>query len=82
VSAAPDASRLAEKRRLLEGLSSSSKRVPHPVVSTWGLANLEISVPIGSFPVDGAEEPSSTAGSTLSSGAWLPTSAARWVDWA
>lgn len=56
VSAAPVASRLAEKRRLLEGLSSSSKRVPHPVVSTWGLANLEISVPIGSFPVDGAEE--------------------------
>jgi sugar/nucleoside kinase (ribokinase family) len=26
------------------------------VVSTWGLANLEISVPIGPFPVDGAEE--------------------------
>ena len=51
MSAAPGGSRLAEKRRLLEGL-----RVPRPVVSTWGLANLEISVPIGSFPVPGAEE--------------------------
>ena len=51
VSAAPGGSLLAEKRRLLEGLS-----VPRPVVSTWGLANLEISVPIRSFPVAAAEE--------------------------
>jgi len=43
--------RLADKRRLLDGV-----RVPHPVVSTWGLANLEISVPIGTFPISGAED--------------------------
>jgi len=48
---------LADRQRLLDGLPF----LPRPEVSTWGLANLEISVPIGSFPVDGA-------GATLASG--------------
>ena len=48
---------LADRQRLLDGLPF----LPRPEVSTCGLANLEISVPIGSFPVDGA-------GATLASG--------------